>query len=159
DLPRERMLASAAANNENAKGHCSGDDREAGLDRGWPETGAAWLRMPGRVVGVVRLGFIVVGPSSLRVGRVDDFEMGAGDAGPGAAGVELEVALPVLDRLAVTAVARQSAREIEVGVGVVGRELERLLVVADGFLDRAAVLVQGPEVVGGLAALRILVER
>src|SRR5262249_55862913 len=90
---------------------------------------------------------------------LDDFQVGAGDARPGAAGIELEVALPVLDGLAVAAVARERAREIEVGVGVVGRELERLSIVADRVLDLAAVLVQRAEVVGGLAALRILVER
>src|SRR5262249_16167916 len=33
----------AARDDRDASGHCSGD-REAGFDRGWPETDAAWLR-------------------------------------------------------------------------------------------------------------------
>src|SRR5882672_6519208 len=90
---------------------------------------------------------------------LDDFEVGSRDAGPGAAGVELEIALPVLDRLAVAAVPGERAREIEVRVGVVRRELEGPSIVGDRFLDRAAILVQGAEVVGGFAALRILIER
>src|SRR5262249_12994648 len=94
-----------------------------------------------------------------KVGGLDDLEMGAGDAGPGAAGVELEIALPVPDRLAVAAVARERAGEVEVSVGVVRRELESPAIVGDRIVDRAAVLVQGAQVVGGLAALRILLER
>src|SRR4029453_3070035 len=101
----------------------------------------------------------LAGASWLRVGRLDDFEMGAGDTRPRAAGVELDIALPVLDGFAVAAVARESARQIEVGVGVVGRELERLAVVRDRLFDLAAVLVQRAEIVGRLAALRVLVER
>jgi len=60
---------------------------------------------------------------------------------------------------AVAAVAGEGAREIEVGVGVVGRELERFAIVGDRVLDLAAVLVERPEIVGGLAAPRVLVER
>src|ERR1043166_6554180 len=94
--------------------------------------------------------FTSFGPASWpRIGGLDDVEAGASDAGPGAAGVELEIALPVLDRFAVAAVARERAREVEVGVGVVRRELERSTIVSDRFIDRAAVLVQGAQVVGG----------
>src|SRR5262249_10469143 len=60
DLPGQRVLASAAADQENLDGHWSGD-LEAGLDRGWAETGAAKLRTPDPSLSVVRLGFAVTG--------------------------------------------------------------------------------------------------
>src|SRR5262245_25000348 len=89
---------------------------------------------------------------------LDDFQVGARDAGPGAAGVELEIALPVLDRLAVAAIPGERAREIEMRVGVVRRKLEGPAIIRDRLLDRTAVFVQGAEVVGGLAALGVLIE-
>src|SRR5215471_3804864 len=84
--------------------------------------------------------------------------MGPRDAGPGAARVELEIALPVLDRFAVAAVPGERARKIEVGVGVVRRQLEGPAIVRDRLVDGAAVLVQGAEIVGGLTALGVLIE-
>src|SRR5207245_11391521 len=76
-----------------------------------------------------------------RVRRLDDFEVGAGDARPRAARVELEIALPVLDGLAVAAVAGEGAGEIEVGVGVVGRGLGRFAIVGGRVVDHGGVLV------------------
>src|SRR3989442_415704 len=93
------------------------------------------------------------------LGGLDDLQMGPCDARPGAAGIELKVALPVLDGLTIAAVARQGSGEVEVGVGVVGRELERSAIVDDRLFDCAAVLVERAEVVGGLTAPGILVER
>src|SRR5262249_472455 len=89
---------------------------------------------------------------------LDDFQVGARDAGPGAAGVELEIALPVLDRLAIAAVPGERARDIEMGVALVRPALARAPIIPHRLVDRAAVLVQGAEVVGGLAALGILIE-
>src|SRR5436309_1272410 len=94
-----------------------------------------------------------------RLGGLDDLQMGPCDARPGTAGIELEVALPVLDGLTIAAVARQGSGEVEVGVGVVGRERERSAIVDDRLVDCAAVLVERAEVVGGLTAPGILVER
>src|SRR2546422_6247653 len=93
------------------------------------------------------------------LGGLDDLQMGPCDARPGTAGIELEVALPVLDGLTIAAVARQGSGEVEVGVGVVGRERERSAIVDDRLVDCAAVLVERAEVVGGLTAPGILVER
>ena len=61
---------------------------------------------------------------------VGDLEVRAGDARPGAAGVELEIALPVAHGLVRVARARQRTGQVEVRVGVVGREVERLPVAA-----------------------------
>src|SRR5919197_2163861 len=93
------------------------------------------------------------------VGRLDELEVSAGDPRPGTARVELEVALPVSNRLAAALDAHQRAREVEVGVGVVGRDLERLAVVGDRLLGEAPILVEASEVVGGLAAARVVGER
>src|SRR3989442_1100445 len=97
--------------------------------------------------------------SRRRLGGLDDLQMGPCDARPGTAGIELEVTLPVLDGLTIAAVSRQGSGEVEVGVGVVGREPERPAIVDDRRFDCAAVLVERAEVVGGLPALRLLVER
>src|SRR6267378_3058464 len=91
--------------------------------------------------------------------RLDQLEVGARDPRPRAAGIEGEVALPMPDRLVDAPRARERSRQVEVGVGVVRRELERTPVVFDGVLDGAAVLVEGAEVVRGFAAARVLFER
>ena len=54
------------------------------------------------------------------VGRLDELEVRSRDARPGALRVELEVALPVSDRLTTPLAARERARKVEVGVGIVG---------------------------------------
>src|SRR5439155_319220 len=58
------------------------------------------------------------------VGRLDELEVGARDPRPGATRVELEVALPVSDRLRAALDPHQRAGEVKVGVGVVGRDLK-----------------------------------
>src|SRR5207244_6647040 len=58
------------------------------------------------------------------VGRLDELEVRTRDARPGALRVEFEVALPVSDRLAAPFATRERAREVEVGVGIVGVEFE-----------------------------------
>src|SRR3989441_7167185 len=93
------------------------------------------------------------------VGRLDELEVGARDPRPGAARVELEVALPVSDRLRAALDPHQRAGEVKVGVGVVGRDLKRPAVVGDRLLGEAAVLVEASEVVGGLTAARVVRER
>src|ERR671937_770668 len=57
--------------------------------------------------------------------------MRARDLGPRAPGVELEVALPVTHRLVAAPGTRERAREIEVRVGVVRRDVEGAAVVPD----------------------------
>src|SRR5207244_7126227 len=65
------------------------------------------------------------------VGRLDELEMGARDPRPGAARVEVEVALPVSVGLRAALDPHQRAGEVKVGVGVVGRDLQRPAVVGD----------------------------
>src|SRR3989442_7730367 len=93
------------------------------------------------------------------VGRLDELEVGARNPRPGAARVEVEVALPVSDRLRAALDPHQRAGEVKVGVGVVGRDLKRPAVVGDRLLGEAAVLVEASEVVGGLTAARVVRER
>src|SRR2546422_10276336 len=81
------------------------------------------------------------------------------DLRPRAARVQLEVALPVPDGLVAAARARERAGEVEVGVGVVGRDVERAPIAADRLLDVAGVFVQRAEIVGGLRAVLHLAER
>ena len=82
--------------------------------------------------------------------------MRARDARPRAARVELDVALPVKERIVRATGARQRGGEVEVRVRVVGRELEREPVLPDRQLDVAAVFVERSEVVGGLAEMLVL---
>src|SRR5437899_1849797 len=93
------------------------------------------------------------------VGRLDELEVCARDPRPGAARVELEVALPVSDRLGAALDTHQRAGQVEVSVGVVGRDLERPAVVGDRLLGESPVLVEASEVVGGLTAARVVLER
>src|SRR3989442_1479278 len=59
------------------------------------------------------------------VGRLDELEMGARDPRPGAARVEVEVALPVSDRLRAALDPHQRAGEVKVGVERGAEEIGR----------------------------------
>ncbi len=77
---------------------------------------------------------------------LEDLQVGARDPSPRAAGVQLEVALPVTDGLVRPARAGQGAGQVEVGVGVVGGQLQRVPVPADRLVEVGAVLGQRAQV-------------
>src|SRR5262245_55987810 len=75
--------------------------------------------------------------------------MGARDLRPRAAGIEVEIALPVPDGLVAAPGSGERASEVEVCVSVIGRDAERAPIATDRLLDVAGILVQRAEVVGG----------
>jgi len=74
------------------------------------------------------------------------------DARPRAAGVELQIALPVTDGVRSPARARQRRGQVEVGVRVVGLDGQRAAIVLDRFFGKE----QASREAGSLAAVALV---
>src|SRR5579862_1042370 len=81
-----------------------------------------------------------------RVGLQDAFDLAAGMYGPGTGRVELDIGLPVLERLAGFADFLVGERQIVVGVGVGGSELQSSPVGKNSFLHTASLVEHVAEI-------------
>src|SRR5205807_2533197 len=136
ELPRERVLAAAATDDQDPHRRAAGSDAPRPGDARPARRRRPYTRPEASLI-------------------VHQLQMRARDARPGALGVELQVAPPVPRGLAASARLAEHAGEVEVGVRVVGRELERPQVVPDRGGQLTEILAERAGVVGGLGAARL----